>query len=145
MASVNKWIGIGHLGRDPEVRYTAGGDAAANFSIACSESWKDKNTGEKKESTEWVRCTAYRKLAEICGEYLRKGSLVYIEGKITTRKWQDKDGQDRHTTEIQVYEMKMLGGRPERSESSDDYAPAHEKKPAVKSDAFDDLSSDIPF
>lgn len=88
-------------------------------------------------------CTARK--GGTCGEYLRKGSLVYIEGKITTRKWQDKDGQDRHTTEIQVYEMKMLGGRPERSESSDDYAPAHEKKPAVKSDAFDDLSSDIPF
>ena len=141
---INKVNLIGNLGADPEIRYSQDGTPVATFNVATTERWKGQD-GQMKEQTEWHRIVAWRRLAEICGEYLRKGSLVYIEGKITTRKWQDKDGQDRHTTEIQVYEMKMLGGRPERSESSDDYAPAHEKKPAVKSDAFDDLSSDIPF
>ena len=144
MASVNKVILLGNLGRDPETRYTTGGDAVTNLRIATTETWKDKG-GEKQEKTEWHSVVLFGRQAEIAGEYLKKGRSVYIEGRLQTRKWQDKDGQDRHTTEIQVYEMKMLGGRPERSESSDDYAPAHEKKPAVKSDAFDDLSSDIPF
>jgi single-strand DNA-binding protein len=148
MASVNKAIIIGHLGADPETRFTASGDCVANFTVATSESWKDKNSGEKKEATEWHRCTAYRKLAEICGEYLRKGSLVYIEGKITTRKWTDKEGQDRYTTSIDVSEMKMLGGKPERSESSGDYAPAPQRNAQgapPQGNGFDDLGDDIPF
>ena len=95
MASVNKWIGIGNLGRDPEMRYTASGEAICNFSIACTENWKDKQTGEKKEMTEWVRISFFGKLAEIAGQYLKKGSQVYIEGSLRTRKWTDKDGQER--------------------------------------------------
>ena len=151
MASVNKWIGIGNLGKDPEVRYTASGDPIANFSIACTESWKDKQTGEKKEMTEWVRISVFGKLAEICGQYLKKGSQVYIEGSLRTRKWTDKDGVERYTTEIRCDDMKMLGGRPQgsRSDSSDDsgYAPAprnNEAKPKPKNN-FDDLGDDIPF
>lgn len=112
MASLNNCQFIGNLGRDPESKYTAGGDAVCNFSIACSETWKDKNTGEKKESTEWVRCTVFGKLAEVCGQYLKKGSQVYVAGKMKTRKWTDKDGQERYTTEIAVSDMKMLGGKP---------------------------------
>ena len=92
MASVNKWIGIGNLGADPETRYSASGDAICNIRIACTDSWKDKTTGEKKESTEWVRVVFYKKLAEIADRYLKKGSPVYIEGRIKTRKWQDRDG-----------------------------------------------------
>ena len=102
---------IGRLGNDPEIRYMPDGKAAANISIGCSEKWRDKQTGEQKERTEWVRCSAFGKLAEIMGEYLRKGSLVYISGKMQTRKWQDQSGQDRYTTEIVVSEMKMLGGK----------------------------------
>lgn len=102
---------IGRLGQDPEIRYLADGKAAANISIGCSESWKDKATGEKKEKTEWVRGSAFGKLAEIMGQYLRKGSLVYISGKMQTRKWQDQNGQDRYTTEIVIKEMEMLGSK----------------------------------
>jgi len=100
MASVNKVILIGNLGKDPETRYLPSGEAVTSFSIATSETWKDKTSGEKKEATEWHRISAFGKLAEICGEYLRKGSQVYIEGALRTRKWQDKEGQDRYTTEI---------------------------------------------
>jgi len=102
---------IGRLGNDPEVRYMPDGKAAANISIGCSEKWKDKQTGEQKERTEWVRCVSFGKLAEIMGEYLRKGSLVYVSGKMQTKKWQDQNGNDRYTTEIVVSEMKMLGGK----------------------------------
>lgn len=148
MASVNKWIGIGNLGKDPEIRYTQGGDAIANFSIACTESWKDKQTGEKKEMTEWVRITVFGKLAEICGQYLKKGSQVYVEGSIRTRKWTDKDGQERYTTEIRGDEMKMLGSKSDggqRNQDSEptDYAPAPAKNKPKPS--FDDLGDDIPF
>ena len=111
MASVNKAIIVGNLGKDPEVRYTASGDAMCNITVATSENWKDKATGEKKELTEWVRVGFFGKLAEIAGQYLRKGSQVYIEGSLRTRKWQDKDGKDQYTTEIRADEMKMLGGR----------------------------------
>lgn len=140
MASVNKVILIGALGNDPEMRYAANGNAIANFSVATSEQWKDKATGEKKESTEWHRISAFGKLAEICGEYLKKGSQVYIEGKLQTRKWQDKDGQDRYTTEIIADTMRMLG-KPK------DFAP---KEPAAKpqqksSGTFEDMDDDIPF
>lgn len=102
---------IGRLGNDPEVRYMPDGKAAANISIGCSEKWKDKQTGEQKERTEWVRCSAFGKLAEIMGEYLRKGSLVYVSGKMQTKKWQDQSGNDRYTTEIIISEMKMLGSK----------------------------------
>ncbi len=109
MAGVNKVILVGRLGADPEVRYTPSGVAVANFSIATSEEWKDKNTGEKKEQTEWHRIVVWRRLAEICGEYLHKGSQVYIEGRLQTRSWEDKDGNKRWTTEILALTMQMLG------------------------------------
>lgn len=111
MAGVNKVLLIGRLGRDPEVRYTQDGTAIANFSIATSEEWKDKKTGEKQERTEWHRIVAFRRLGEICGEYLSKGRQVYIEGRLQTRDWQDKDGNKRYTTEIIASQMRMLGSR----------------------------------
>lgn len=143
MASVNKAIIIGHLGRDPESRYLPSGEAVCNFSVATSESWKDKTTGEKKELTEWHRISAFGKLAEICGEYLKKGSQVYVEGRIQTRKWQDKDGQDRYTTEIRADQMRMLGGKPDgQRQESAGTAP---KKEYDGKGGFDDMDSDIPF
>ncbi|OOF57298.1 single-stranded DNA-binding protein [Rodentibacter myodis] len=111
MAGVNKVIIVGHLGNDPEVRTMPNGDAVANISVATSESWNDRNTGERREITEWHRIVFYRRQAEICGEYLRKGSQVYVEGRLRTRKWQDQNGQDRYTTEIQGDVMQMLGSR----------------------------------
>ncbi|MDP4535998.1 single-stranded DNA-binding protein [Alkalimonas collagenimarina] len=110
---INKVILVGNLGADPEVRYMPQGGAVANLSIATSESWKDKNTGEQKEQTEWHRVVIYQRLAEIAGEYLRKGSKVYLEGKLKTRKWTDKDNIERYTTEIVASEMQMLDGRNE--------------------------------
>jgi single-strand DNA-binding protein len=110
MASVNKVILVGNLGRDPETRYTTGGEAVANISVATTDSWKDKS-GEKQERTEWHRVAFFGKLAEIAGEYLKKGSQVYVEGRLQTRKWQDKDGQDKYTTEIIADRMQMLGSR----------------------------------
>lgn len=157
MASVNKVILIGNLGRDPEVRYMPSGDAVANITIATTETWKDKG-GEKQEQTEWHRVAMFGKTAEIAGEYLKKGSQVYIEGKLQTRKWTDKEGQERYTTEIRADRMQMLGSRSGGSErmapSEDDAAPprsspASTKKPAGASSAkgggFDDLEDDIPF
>ena len=143
MASVNRVILIGNLGKDPETRYMPNGDAVTNITIATSESWKDKNTGEKKESTEWHRVVFFRKLAEIAGQYLLKGSQVYIEGSLKTRKWQNKDGQDQYTTEIVADEMKMLGGKSESTHAqnkpdSENPQPGHDA-PAT----FDDDS--IPF
>lgn len=108
---VNKVILIGNLGRDPEIRYMPNGGAVANLAIATSESWKDKNTGEQQEKTEWHRVVLFRRLAEIAGEYLKKGSKVYIEGKLQTKKWQDNNGQDRYTTEILGNELQMLDSR----------------------------------
>jgi single-strand DNA-binding protein len=107
----NKVILVGNLGKDPETRYMPNGKAVTNFSIATSESWKDKTTGEQREQTEWHNIVMYDRLAEIAAEYLRKGSQVYVEGKLRTRKWQDKEGRDRYTTEINANEMQMLGGR----------------------------------
>jgi single-strand DNA-binding protein len=136
---------IGRLGRDPETKYAANGDAVTNFSIACGESWKDKGTGEKKESTEWVRCVAWRRLGEVCGEYLKKGSQVFVSGKLKTRKWQDKDGTDRYSTEIMVDRMQMLGSseyRREDSGGSTQPRKSDDQKPAGK---FDDMDDDIPF
>ena len=111
MAGVNKVIIVGHLGNDPEIRTMPNGDAVANISVATSESWNDRNTGARREVTEWHRIVFYRRQAEICGEYLRKGSQVYVEGRLKTRKWQDQNGQDRYTTEIQGDVMQMLGAR----------------------------------
>jgi len=153
--SVNKVILIGHLGKDPEVRYMPNGEAVANVSIATSENWKDKS-GEKQEKTEWHNLVFYKRLAEIVGEYLKKGSQIYVEGRLQTRKWQTKEGQDRYTTEIIVNEMKMLGGkssgsnsfevvenRPAASSSGGDAAPA-KAAPAAKG-SFDNFDDDIPF
>ena len=142
MASVNKWIGIGNLGADPEIKYMTNGDCVANIRIACTESWKDKSTGEKKESTEWVRVVFYRKLAEIVGQYLKKGSSVYIEGRIRTRKWTDKEGQERYTTEIEANEMQMLGGKP-----SGESAPSEKPRNAQGAPraSIEDMDDDIPF
>ncbi len=144
---VNKVILIGNLGNDPDIRYTASGAAVANISIATAESWKDKDTGEKQERTEWHRVVFFGRLAEIVGEYLRKGSQVYIEGRLQTRKWQDKEGKDRYTTEIVANEMQMLGSRSTGSTNFDKTAPvsnATEQSPTNqgKSNDFDD---DIPF
>ncbi len=152
MASVNKVILIGNLGADPETRYLPSGDAVANIRIATTDVWKDKS-GEKQEHTEWHRVAFFGKLAEIAGEYLKKGSPVYIEGRIRTRKWQDKEGQDRYSTEIVADRMQLLGSRGGGTESG-----AREPKPAAaeagggakpaakKSGAsFDDMDDDIPF
>jgi single-strand DNA-binding protein len=111
MSGLNKAILIGRLGSDPEIRYTPSGVAVANFSIATSEEWKDKDTGEKKERTEWHRIVAWRKLGEICGEYLSKGKQVYVEGRIQTRSWEDKDGNKKYTTEIVANDVQFLGSR----------------------------------
>jgi len=120
-ASINKVFLIGNLGQDPEVRYMPSGKAVANITLATSESWKDKNTGEKQERTEWHRVVFYSPLAEIVGQYLRKGSSAFIEGRLQTRKWQDKNGVDRYTTEIVANEMKMLGGKSDRAGGSAPY------------------------
>lgn len=111
MASINKVIIVGHLGRDPETRYMPNGEAVTTINVATTESWKDKNSGEKKEQTEWHRITFYRRLAEVVGQYLRKGSQIYVEGRLQTRKWQDKEGVERYTTEIIADSMQMLGHR----------------------------------
>jgi single-strand DNA-binding protein len=118
MAGVNKAIIIGNLGRDPEMRYTPSGVAVASFSVATSDEWKDKD-GQKQERTEWHRIVAWRGLGEVCGKYLRKGSQVYIEGKIQTRKWEDKNGVERYTTEIVAQNMQMLGGPKQGGGQSD--------------------------
>jgi len=145
MSSVNKVILIGRLGKDPVVRYMPNGDAVANFSVATSETWKDKSSGEKQEKTEWHNITAYRKLGEICGEYLKKGSQVYLEGKLQTRKWTDKEGVERYTTEIMVDQMTMLGSRQGDGERQ---PSAPSAKPAVNKGGepdFTDIDDDIPF
>lgn len=127
---INKVILIGNLGADPEVRYTQNSTAVAQFTVATSETWKDKQTGEPKEQTEWHRCVAYRRLAEIVGEYLRKGSKVYIEGRLQTRKWQGQDGQDRYTTEIVVNDLQMLDGRADNTQPRQNTSqPANPNQP----------------
>ena len=149
---------IGRLGNDPEVRYMPDGKAAANISIGCSEKWKDKQNGEQKERTEWVRGSAFGKLAEIMGEYLRKGSLVYISGKMQTRKWQDQSGQDRYSTEIVISEMKMLGGKSDnqgqqqqggQQQQQQQYNAPQQKAPQHTQPQYNeppmDLDDDIPF
>jgi single-strand DNA-binding protein len=154
MASVNKVILVGNLGRDPETRYSPDGGAITNISVATTDKWKDKN-GEMQEKTEWHRVAFFGKLAEIAGEYLKKGSQVYVEGRLQTRKWQDKEGQDRYTTEIVANQMQMLGSRQgmgggdrggEAPEAGGGSRPA--AKPAAAKAAggkFDDFEDDIPF
>lgn len=144
MASVNKCIIVGNLARDPETRYLANGDAVTNITVAVSESWKDKSTGEKKESVEWIKVVFFRKLAEIAGEYLKKGSSVYVEGKITTRKWTDKDGIERYSTEIVANEMQMLGGKPSQAEEKPQSNYQKQKREATRND-FEDIDTSIPF
>jgi single-strand DNA-binding protein len=138
---INKVILVGHLGADPETRYMPSGGAVTNLRVATSDSWKDKQTGEQQERTEWHRVAMFGRLAEIAAEYLRKGSQVYLEGSLRTRKWQDKDGSDRYSTEIVANEMQMLGGRGEQS------APARSSAPAAVADAgpMDEFNDDIPF
>ncbi len=175
MASVNKVIIVGNLGRDPETRYMPNGEAVTNIAVATTESWKDKTSGEKKELTEWHRITFYRKLAEIAGQYLKKGSQVYIEGRLQTRKWTDKENVERYTTEIIADSMQMLGSRQGMGGGSgapmdDDYAasaPAPRqssgggggggggrdaggnggsaRQPAKPAPNFNDMDDDIPF
>lgn len=172
MASINKVILIGNLGRDPEVRYTPSGSAVCNVSVATTRNWKDKNSGDRVEETEWHRVVFYDRLAEIAGEYLKKGRPVYVEGRLKTRKWQDKDGRDNYTTEIVAEQMQLLGGREGGSGGGyggqgggDDFsqeAPAAPSRPAARpaaaprpapapapapksSTGFDDMDDDIPF
>jgi single-strand DNA-binding protein len=143
---VNKVTLIGNLGNDPELRSTQSGSAVANITLATSESWRDKETQETKERVEWHRVIFFGRLAEVVNEYLRKGSQVYVEGRIQTRKWQDKDGNDRYTTEIVANEMQMLGSRGTNPDSPTSQQPASTSQPAspgaVVNDPFDD---DIPF
>lgn len=168
MSSVNKVIIIGRLGRDPEVRYTPSGSAICNMTVATSRTWKNKNSGEREEETEWHRVVLYERLAEIAGEYLKKGKVVYIEGRLKTRKWTDKEGVEKYTTEIVAQEMTMLGGRDEEGGaptgnqaptsgygSASRHAPgarpaasspAPAQRPAPKSSTgFDDMDDDIHF
>ena len=147
---VNKVILVGNLGQDPEVKHTPNGAAITTISIATSESWKDKNTGQMQESTEWHRVVFFGKLAEIAGEYLRKGSQVYIEGKLKTRKWQDKQGQDRYTTEVVIDSfngvMQMLSGKPEGQQRSQQQKQEPQKQAAQQDNGFDDnFDDEIPF
>lgn len=139
---VNKVILIGNLGKDPEVRYMPSGGAVANVTLATSETWRDKQTGETQERTEWHNVVFFNRLAEIAGEYLRKGSKVYIEGSLRTRKWQDKQGQDRYTTEIVATEMQMLDGR--RDDAQQNSAPDQEPSGGYQHPDSDDFG-DIPF
>ena len=150
MASVNRVTIIGNLGKDPETRYAPSGDAVTNITVATTETWKDKATGEKREATEWHRVVFFGKLAEIAGQYLKKGSQVYLEGKLKTRKWQDKDGADRYTTEINADELKMLGGKgdgqqsePQRQQQAPQ-RPQAPQKPA-SGGGFNEFDDDIPF
>ena len=158
MASVNKVILIGNLGRDPEVRYTPSGSAICNVTIATSRNWKDKNSGERVEETEWHRVVFYDRLAEIAGEYLKKGRPVYVEGRLKTRKWQGQDGKDNYTTEIIAQEMQLLGGREGMGAPAgggDDMEGGYSRPaPAPRAAApmaprpatgFDDMDDDIPF
>jgi len=163
MASVNKVILVGNLGRDPEVRYSPEGSAICNVSLATTSQWKDKNTGERREETEWHRVVFYNRLAEIAGEYLRKGRSIYVEGRIKTRKWQDKDtGQDRYSTEIIGDQMQMLGGRgddmggggggdfdqsrpPARAPQRPAPAPQQQRPAAQQPANLADMDDDIPF
>jgi single-strand DNA-binding protein len=156
MASVNKVIVVGNLGADPETRYLPSGEAVTNIRVATTDRWKDKASGEMKEATEWHRIAFFGRLAEIAGEYLKKGSQVYVEGSLRTRKWQDKEGNDRYSTEIRGDVMQMLGsragsGEPRSAPAGNGDAPAARGEPASRpagkkpAGKFDDMADDIPF
>ena len=166
MASVNKVTLIGNLGRDPEVKYSGNGNAVCNVSLATTRSWKAKDSNERQEETEWHRVVFYDRLAEIAGEYLKKGRSIYVEGRLKTRKWQDKDGTEKYTTEIIAEQMQMLGGRDgdeaggqrqaatgrtgtgnayAAAKSGRTSAPAQAPAPASSGTGFDDMDNDIPF
>lgn len=152
MASVNKVILLGNLGRDPEVRYSADGAAVCNIAVATTSSWKDKNSGEKREETEWHKVVFYGRLAEIAGEYLKKGRPVYVEGRLKTRKWQNKEGVDQYTTEIVAESMQLLGGRDDDSPRQQAPAPQQRQAPAPQPQAqrqpaanLADMDDSIPF
>ena len=153
MASVNKVIILGNIGRDPETRHMPSGDAMTTISIATTDSWKDKNTGEKKETTEWHRVTFFGKLAEIAGQYLKKGSSVYVEGSLRTRKYTDKDGIEKYATDIRADSMQMLGGKPSEAQQASEHrqsapAPQRNQQAAQQSRPapnFSDMDDDIPF
>lgn len=151
MASVNKVIIVGNLGRDPEVRYSNDGSAICSVSIATTSAWKDKSTGEKREETEWHRVVFYGKLGEIAGQYLKKGRSVYVEGRLKTRKWQDKEtGQDRYGTDIVADQMQMLGGRDDSGAQTANHAPQQHQQSAQAPqrqsvESLADMGSDVPF
>lgn len=154
---INKVILIGNVGGDPEVRYMPNGNAVTTLSIATSESWKDKQTGEKQDRTEWHRVVCFNRLGEIAGEYLRKGAKLYVEGSLRTRKWQDQQGQDRYTTEIVASDIQMLDGKGQSSgnfpdnfsapqqQSNPSHASAKKPENSAAHDAFEELDDDIPF
>ncbi len=142
---INKVILVGNLGADPETRYMPSGGAVTNVSLATTRSWRDRETGEQQERTEWHRVVFFSRLAEIAGEYLRKGRQVYVEGELRTRKWQDRDGNDRYTTEIVANEMQMLGGRADLDAPARMPARGVAEKPASGGSASNDLDDDIPF
>lgn len=141
MRGVNRVIIVGTLGKDPEIRYTSDGKAIASFSVATSEEWKDKQTGDKQSKVEWHNIVIFGKLAEIAGNWLKKGSQVYLEGKLQTRKWQDKEGKDRYTTEVVADQMQMLGGKPGAHQPGS-VSNNEEKEPPKN---FDDFDEDVPF
>ncbi len=150
MASVNKVTIIGNLGKDPEIRYLPSGEAVANITVATTDKWKDKQTGEAKELTEWHRINFFGRQAEIAGQYLRKGSSVYVEGSLRTRKWTDKDGQEKYSTEIRADNMQMLGAKPERQDAPTPRQQAPQKpvqsnRAPVSQSGFEDMDDDIPF
>jgi single-strand DNA-binding protein len=148
---INKVILIGNIGTDPEVRYLPNGNAVATLSVATSESWKDKQTGEKQERTEWHRVVCFNRLGEIAGEYLRKGAKLYVEGSLRTRKWQDQQGQDRYTTEIVAADIQMLDGKGQGTanfgEAPQQFAAGAKTSspPPSAAEAFEELDDDIPF
>ena len=142
---VNKVILVGNLGQDPEVKYMPSGQAVCNISVATTESWNDKTSGEKVEKTEWHRVVFFRRLAEIAGEYLRKGSQVYVEGRLQTRKWQDQSGNDRYTTEIVANEMQMLGSKGGGVASMPEAGSSMQPEPVAAGSSSDEFDDDIPF
>ena len=149
MASANRVILVGHVGRPPEVSHMQNGDAVAKFSIATTDTWKDKS-GERHEKTEWHNIIVFRRLGEVAGQFLKKGSMVYLEGRLQTRKWQDKNGQDRYTTEIVCHEMKMLGGKADGDGPRNDYddsppPPPTRRTPQQAASRTEDMEDDIPF
>lgn len=151
MASLNLCQFIGNVGQDPDIKYTASGDAVANISLACNETWKDKE-GNKQEHTEWVRCVAFGRKAELIGEYIKKGSPLYIQGRQRTRKWQDQNGQDRWTTEVAIDRMQFLGmksgdgaGQHRAEEQAQQYQPPQNQQGQQGPSNFDDFDDDIPF